>query len=141
MCIEINMFNANRRRYKWHCCLLLFGVTNNRVYNDAFRTFTFSMQQSESYTYQLPYDKTNQDNSFYFRFQIGNIRQSKRLLANLWRILLFHYYSFLYKNSNTGFSSKHLLRLQMFCMNSRYTRLVIGISRTVGSANKFVRIT
>ena len=27
----------NRRRYKWHCCLLLFGVTNNRVYNDAFR--------------------------------------------------------------------------------------------------------
>jgi hypothetical protein len=38
-------FNTNRR-YKWHCCLLLFGVTNNRVSNDAFRTFTFSMQQS-----------------------------------------------------------------------------------------------
>ena len=38
-------FNTNRR-YKRHCCLLLFVVTNNRVYNDAFRTFTFSMQQS-----------------------------------------------------------------------------------------------
>ena len=25
-----------------------FDVTNNRVYNDVFRTFTFSMQQSES---------------------------------------------------------------------------------------------
>jgi hypothetical protein len=27
-----------------------FGMTNNRVYNDAFRTFTFSMQQSVSFT-------------------------------------------------------------------------------------------
>jgi hypothetical protein len=43
-------FNTNRR-YKWHCCLLLFGVTNNRVYNDAFRTFTFSMKQSLSFTW------------------------------------------------------------------------------------------
>jgi hypothetical protein len=77
-------FNTNRR-YKWHCCLLLFGVTNNRVYNDAFRTFTFSMQQSVSFTWP----KKNQDNSFNFRFQIGNDRQSKRLLANLGRILFF----------------------------------------------------
>jgi hypothetical protein len=30
----------------------LFGVTNNRVYNDAFRTFTFSKQQSVSFTYK-----------------------------------------------------------------------------------------
>jgi hypothetical protein len=42
-------FNTNRR-YTWHC-LLLFGVTNNRVYNDAFHTFTFSMPQSVSFTW------------------------------------------------------------------------------------------
>ena len=106
-------FNTNRR-YKRHCCLLLFVVTNNRVYNDAFRTFTFSMQQSL-------HDQKYQDNSFNFRFQIGNDRQSKRLLANLGRILLFHYYYYyyyFYKNRNTGFSSR--LRLQKFCMNSRF---------------------
>ena len=103
-------FNTNRR-YKRHCCLLLFVVTNNRVYNDAFRTFTFSMQQSL-------HDQKYQDNSFNFRFQIGNDRQSKRLLANLGRILLFHYY--FYKNRNTGFSSRHLLCLQKFCMNSHF---------------------
>jgi hypothetical protein len=33
-----------------------FVATNDRVYNDAFRTFTFSMLQSVSFTYQLPYD-------------------------------------------------------------------------------------
>jgi hypothetical protein len=41
-----------------------FGVTNNRVYNDIFRTFIFSMQQSLHTTWQK-----NQDNSFNFRFQ------------------------------------------------------------------------
>jgi hypothetical protein len=49
-----------------------FGVTNNRVYNDVFRTFTFSMQQSESFvssTRNYHMTKTNQDNSFNFRFQ------------------------------------------------------------------------
>ena len=71
------------------------------------------------------HDQKNQDNSFNFRFQIGNDRQSKTLLANLGRILLFHYYYlfFFYKNRNTGFSSRHLLpwlRLQKFCMNSRF---------------------
>ena len=60
------------------------------VYNDAFRTFTFSMQQSVSFLH----DQKNQDNSFNFRFQIGNDRQSKRLLANLGRILLFHFFFF-----------------------------------------------
>ena len=81
------------------------------VYNDAFRTFTFSMQQSVSFLH----DQKNQDNSFNFRFQIGNDRQSKRLLVNLGRILLFHYFFFfLDKNRNTGFSSRHLLRLQSF---------------------------
>jgi hypothetical protein len=45
-------FNTNRR-YKWNCCLLLFEVTNNRVYNDAFRIFTFSRQQSVSFTWPI----------------------------------------------------------------------------------------
>jgi hypothetical protein len=40
--------------------------------------------------------KKNQDNSFDFIFQIGNDQQSKRLLANLGRILVFHYYYFYY---------------------------------------------
>ncbi len=74
-----------------------------------------------SKVYRL-HDQKNQDNSFNFRFQIGNDRQSKRLLANLGRILLFHYYYYLFfdKHRNTGFSSRHLLRLQKFCMNSRF---------------------
>jgi hypothetical protein len=39
-------FNTNRR-YKWYCCLLLFlaWLITESVYNDAFRTFTISMQQ------------------------------------------------------------------------------------------------
>ena len=81
-------FNTNRR-YKWHCCLLLFlaWLITEFVYNDAFRTFTFSMQQCIVYmTQKIKIILIN------FRFQIGNDRQSKRLLANLERILLFHYY-------------------------------------------------
>ena len=66
------------------------------------------------FTYQLPYDQNNQDNSFNFRFQIGNGRQSKRLLINLGRILLFSLFIYFDKNRNTGFSSRHLLRLQNF---------------------------
>jgi hypothetical protein len=50
--------------------------------------------------------KNNQDNSFNFRFQIGNGRQSKRLHANLGRILHFHYLSFLIK---TGIRTHFLL--------------------------------
>ena len=75
-----------------------------------------------SKVYRL-HDQKNQDNSFNFRFQIGNDGQSKRLLVNLGRNLLFHYYFILFlfdKNRNTGFSSRHLLRLQLFCMNSRF---------------------
>ena len=107
-------FNTNRR-YKWHCCLLLFlaWLITDSVYNDAFRTFTFSMQQCIVYmTKKIRIILIN------FRFQIGNDRQSKRLLANLGRILFFSF--FFHKNRNTGFSSRHLLRLQKFCMNSRF---------------------
>ena len=109
-------FNTNRR-YKWHCCLLLFlaWLITESVYNDAFHTFTFSMQQCIVYmTKNIKIILIN------FRFQIGNDRQSKRLLANLGRILLFHYFFFFYKNRKTGFYSRYLLRLHKFCMNSRY---------------------
>ena len=44
-----------------------------------------------SKVYRL-HDQKNQENSFNFRFQIGNDRQSKRLLANLGRIFFFHYF-------------------------------------------------
>ena len=107
-------FNTNRC-YTWHCCLLLFlaWLITESVYNDAFRTFTFSMQQCIVYmTNKIRIILIN------FRFQIGNDRQSKRLLANLGRILFFSF--FFYKNRNTGFSSRHLLRLQKFCMNSHF---------------------
>jgi len=47
-------------------------------------------------------------NSFNFIFQIGNDRQSKRLLANLVKILLFIIIIFYLKKWNTGFSSRYL---------------------------------
>ena len=81
-------FNTNWR-YKWHCCLLLFlaWLITESVYNDAFRTFTFSMQQCIVYmTKNIKIILIN------FRFQIGNDRQSKRLLANLGIILFFHFF-------------------------------------------------
>ena len=49
-----------------------------------------------SKVYRL-HDQKNQDNSFNFWFQIRNDRQSKRLLANLGRILLFHFFFFFIK--------------------------------------------
>jgi hypothetical protein len=54
-----------------------------------------------SKVYRL-HDQKNQDNSLNFRFQIGNDRQSKRLLANLGRFLLFNYYSFFFFFIKTG---------------------------------------
>ena len=117
-------FNTNRR-YKWHCCLLLFltWLITESVYNDAFRTFTFSMQQC------IVWNMTKKIRIILinFRFQIGNDRQSKRLLANLGRILFFHF--FWDKNRNTGFSSRHLLRLQKFCMNSRFRTGIFWIQK------------
>jgi hypothetical protein len=79
------------RRYKWHCCLLLFlaWLITESVYTDAFRTFTFSMQQCIVYiTKKIKIILIN------FRFQIGNDRQSKRLhvLANLGRIIFFSFF-------------------------------------------------
>jgi hypothetical protein len=77
-------FNTNRR-YKWHCCLLLFlaWLITESVYNDAFRTFSFSMQQCIVYM-----TKTIRIILINFRFQIGNDRQSKRLLS-YFQVLFF----------------------------------------------------
>jgi hypothetical protein len=105
--------------------VFLFGVTNNRVYNDAFRTFTFSMRQSVSFTYQLPYDLNNQDNSFNLRFQIGNGRQSKRLLSNLGRILLFHYFFFFIKTGIRDFL------LDIYSAYESFVRTVSGSNNIV----------
>ena len=92
----------------------LAWLITESVYNDAFRTFTFSMQQCIVYmTKQIRIILIN------FRFQIGNDRQSKRLLSNLGEFFFLLIF-FLDKNRNTGFSSRHLLRLQKFCMNSRF---------------------
>jgi hypothetical protein len=56
-------------------------------------------QYSKVYRLRIKYHMTNknQDNYSNFRFQIGNGRQSKRLLANLGRILLFHFFFFFIK--------------------------------------------
>jgi hypothetical protein len=75
-----------------------FGVTNNRVYNDVFHTFTFSMQQRESFvsTCITIWQKEIQDNSFNIRFQ--NWERStieKTILDNMGWILLFLYLFFL----------------------------------------------
>ena len=96
-------FNTNRC-YKWHCCLLLFlaWLITESVYNDAFRTFTFSMQQCIAYmTKKIRIILIN------FRFQIGNDRQSKRLpYLQTWGEFFFSFFFFLDKNRNTGFSSR-----------------------------------
>ena len=62
-------------------------------------------QCSKVYHLHINYHMTkkNQDNSFNFRFQIGKGRQSKRLLANLRRILLFHYLFFFIKTGIQDF--------------------------------------
>ena len=50
--------------------LVLFGVTNNRVYNDAFRTFIYLFNAAKCIVYISNYHMTkNQDNSFNLRFQ------------------------------------------------------------------------
>ena len=109
-------FNTNRR-YKWHCCLPLFGVTNNRVCLKPCIPYIYLFNAA---VYRL-HDQNIRIILINFRFQIGNDRQSKRLhvFANLGRIPFISFF-FLDKNRNTGFSSRHLLRLQKFCMNSRF---------------------
>jgi hypothetical protein len=64
----------------FHCTIR--HITFLKIFeNWVFQNFFLKIYRSQ----------TDQDNSFNFRFQIGNGRQSKRLLANLGRILIFHY--------------------------------------------------
>jgi hypothetical protein len=70
-----------------------FGLTNNRVYNDAFRTFIFSMQQSISFVSTRAIMGHNRIMIILLilDFKLRNGRQLKRLLANMGIILLFLY--------------------------------------------------
>ena len=94
--------------YSFLACLITESITMHSVH--------LRFQCSKVYCLHTNYHmtKTNQDNPFNFRFQIDNDRQSKRLLANLRRMLLFHFFFFFDKNRNTGYSSRHLLHLQNF---------------------------
>ena len=88
-----------------------FGVTNNRVYSDVFRTFTFSMQQSESFvsTRTTIWQKRISIILSILDFKLGNCRKSERLLANMGEFffsfiyIYLYIYSFLCKNTNTNF--------------------------------------
>jgi hypothetical protein len=75
-----------------------FGVTNNRVYNDVFHTFTFPMQQSVSFTYQhvtTIWQKQIRIILLILDFKIGNGRQSKRLYLTTWGEFFFSFTYFL----------------------------------------------
>ena len=55
-------------------------------------------------------------------FKLGTI-DNRKDYSQTWGEFFFFIiiiYLFLDKNRNTGFSSRHLLRLQKFCMNSRF---------------------
>ena len=54
-------------------------------------------------------------------FKLGTVDNQKDYLQT-WENSTFSFFIiiFLYKNRNTGFSSRYLLRLQKFCTNSRY---------------------
>ena len=118
-------FNTNRR-YKWHCCLLLFGVTNNRVYNDAFRTFTF-FNAAKCIVYIA---KNIRIILIILDFKLGTIDNRKDYLQTWEEFFLFIIiiiFIFLDKNRKTGFFSRHLLRLQKLCMNSRFRTAIFWI--------------
>jgi hypothetical protein len=69
----------------WHCCLLLFGVTNNRVSNDAFRTFIFSMQQCIVYM-----TKKLRIHLLILDFKLGTIDNRKDYLQTWGEFFFFH---------------------------------------------------
>ena len=56
-------------------------------------------------------------------FKLGTIDNRKDYLqtwGEFFFFIIIIIYFFFIKNRNTGFSSRHLLRLQKFCMNSRF---------------------
>ena len=87
-----------------NCCLLLFGVINNRVYNDdAFRTFTFSMQQSVSFTYQLPWQKQIRIILLILDFKLGTVDNRKDYLQTWGEFFSFIIYFFYIKTGIRDF--------------------------------------
>ena len=89
-------FNTNRR-YKWHCCLLLFlaWLITESVENDAFRTFTSSMQQCIVYmTKNIKIILIN------FRFQIGDNRKD---YLQTWGEFFFSFFFFWIKTGIRDF--------------------------------------
>ena len=111
-----NEYGLIQTCYKWNCCLLLFGVTNNRVYNDAFRTFPL-FNAAKCIVYMT---KKIRIILLILDFKFGTIDNRKDYLQTWGEFFFFIIIFFLDKNRNTGFSSRHLLRLQKFCMNSRF---------------------
>jgi hypothetical protein len=110
----ITNIKAKSKRYHWIQkipVLKWLFIQNFCKRIRAFRTFTFSMQQCIVYM-----TKKIGTILFNFRFQIGNDRQSK----STWEEFFFFFNFFFYKNRNTGFSPRHLIRLQKFCMNSHF---------------------
>jgi hypothetical protein len=63
--------------------------------------------------------KTNQDNSFNFRFQNWERSTTEKTTSKHGENSSFPFF-FFNKITKTEFSSRHRLRLQKFCMNSRY---------------------
>ena len=55
-------------------------------------------------------------------FKLGMINNRKDYLQTWGEVFFFIIiiFFFFYKNRNMGFSSRHLLRLQQFCMNTRF---------------------
>jgi hypothetical protein len=82
--------NNTKRRYKWHCCLLLFlaWLITESVYNDEI-PYIYLFNAA---VYRWKHDNKIRIFLINFRFQIGNDRQSKRLLANLGRIFFFIFF-------------------------------------------------
>ena len=80
------------RRYKWHCCLLLFlaWLITESVYNDEI-PYIYLFNAA---VYRWKHDNKIRIFLINFRFQIGNDRQSERLhvLANLGRIFFFIFF-------------------------------------------------
>jgi hypothetical protein len=89
--MNCSLIFKSKRQYIVHLFFLFFSLTIKDKTNISLTIKILHLGQGSftSKVYRL-HDQKNQDNSFNFRFQIGNDRQSKRLLANLGRILLFH---------------------------------------------------
>jgi hypothetical protein len=94
--------------YSFLACLITESITMHSVH--------LPFQCSK--VYRL-HDQKNQDNSLNFIFQSTIEKTTCKLGENSsFSLLSLFFYKNMYRN--TGFSSRYLLRLQKFCMNSRF---------------------